>query len=252
MTAGALLVAYTALSRYLPRLPVRVDIMVSSVIVVALMTVLVLGLLPLSVYGRRLLILPAAALPLAVLFVWLGLVPLADLAKILLAGGLGLWIAGELERVSWVVIAAVVSAAVDAFSVAAGPTKALLAKGPLVIGYFIVAVTWWGYGYDQAYTGLGTSDVIFFALYLASARRFGLRVRASAVAMAASFLVTIAAAMVWTALPALPLLSLAFLAVNADLLWRALRGGDGAERAEGGAESGDAGADGGEPRSPVA
>jgi hypothetical protein len=244
VAAGALLVAYTALSRHLPRLPVRADIMVSSVIVVALMTVLLLGLLPLAVFGRRLLILPAAALPLAVLFVWLGLVPLADLAKIIAAGGLGLWIAGELERVSWVVIAAVVSAAVDAFSVAAGPTKALLAKGPLVIGYFIVAVTWWGYSYEQAYTGLGTSDVIFFALYLASARRFGLRVRASAVVMAASFLVTIAAAMLWTALPALPLLSLAFLAVNGDLLWPALRGR--------GAEGGDSGADDGDPGSPVA
>ena len=32
-------------------------------------------------------------------------------------------------------------------------------------------------------------------------------------------------AMWWTALPALPLLSLAFLAVNADLLYRSLRGG---------------------------
>jgi hypothetical protein len=211
---------------------VRADIMVSSVIVVTLMTVLVIGLLPLSVLGRRLLILPAVALPLAILFLWLGLVPLADLAKILAASGLGLWIAGELEQVSWVVIAAVVSAAVDAFSVAAGPTKALLAKGPLVVGYFIVAVTWWGYSYNEAYTGLGTSDVIFFALYLGSARRFHLRVRASAVVMAASFLVTIAAAMVWTALPALPLLSLAFLAVNADLLWRALRGDD--SGAEGG------------------
>ncbi len=42
--------------------------------------------------------------------------------------------------------------------------------------------------------------------------------------MVVSFLVTIAVAMWWTALPALPLLSVAFLAVNADLLWRELRG----------------------------
>jgi hypothetical protein len=72
------------------------------------------------------------------------------------------------------------------------------------------------------------SDVIFYALYLGAARRFGLRARASAVAMAASFLATIAAAMWWTALPALPLLAVAFLAVNADLLWRRLRGPAGA------------------------
>ena len=41
--------------------------------------------------------------------------------------------------------------------------------------------------------------------------------------MVVSFLATIAAAMWWTALPALPLLSVAFLAVNGDLLWRKLR-----------------------------
>ncbi|MBE0527828.1 MAG: hypothetical protein IH629_01320, partial [Thermoleophilia bacterium] len=63
------------------------------------------------------------------------------------------------------------------------------------------------------------------ALYLAAAKRFGLRAGWSAVAMVASFLATIAMAMWWTALPALPLLSVAFLAVNADLLYRGLRGG---------------------------
>jgi len=47
-------------------------------------------------------------------------------------------------------------------------------------------------------------------------------------AMVASFLGTIALAMWWTALPALPLLSAAFLAVNADLLVRGVRRGQGA------------------------
>ena len=151
------------------------------------------------------------------------LVPLANVAKIVAAGALGIWIAEELEQLSWIVIVAAVSAAVDIVSVAVGPTKALLGKGPVVVGYFTIAVTWMGYSYDEAYTGLGISDVIFFALYLGAARRFGLRVGWSAVAMVGSFLVTIAAAMYWTALPALPLLSVAFLAVNGDLLWRRLR-----------------------------
>jgi hypothetical protein len=118
-----------------------------------------------------------------------------------------------------------VSAAVDIVSVAVGPTKAILDKGPVVVGYFTVAVAWAGYTYAEAFTGLGVSDVIFFSLYLAAAQRFGLRTGWSAVAMVASFLGTIAMAMWWTALPALPLLSLAFLAVNADLLYRNLRGG---------------------------
>lgn len=225
VVAGALIVLWGFLSSRLPAPPVRADIMLSSALVLSLVAVLVWGLLPLHALGRRLPLLTAAALPLAILFVWLGWAPLANVAKVVAAAALGIWIAEELEKLSWIVIVAVVSAAVDVVSVAAGPTKAILDKGPVVVGYFTVAVTWAGYTYSEAYTGLGISDVIFLALYLGSARRFGLRVGWSAVAMVVSFLATIAAAMWWTALPALPLLSVAFLAVNGDLLWRKLRRG---------------------------
>ena len=98
----------------------------------------------------------------------------------------------------------------------------------MVVGYFTIAATWAGYSYAEAYTGLGVSDVLFFALYLGAARRFRLRMGWSAVAMVGSFLATIALAMWWTALPALPLLSVAFLAVNADLLIGGVRRGEGA------------------------
>lgn len=223
VAAGALLILYGLSSSLLPALPVRADIMVSSAIALGLMAVLVWGMLPLQVLGRRLPLLTVAALPLAVLFVWLGWVPLANVAKIVAAGALGMWIAAELEKLTWIVIVAAVSAVVDIASVAAGPTKAIIGQGPVVVGYFTVAVTWFGYTYAEAYTGLGVSDVIFFALYLATARRFGLRVVWSAVAMVASFLATIAVAMWWTALPALPLLSVAFLAVNVDRLLVQLR-----------------------------
>jgi len=227
VVAGALIVLWGLLSSGLPALPVRADIMLSSALVLSLVAVLVWGLLPLHVLGRRLPLLTAAALPLAILFVWLGWVPLANVAKVVAAAALGIWIAEELERLSWIVIVAVVSAAVDVVSVAAGPTRAILDQGPVVVGYFTVAVTWAGYTYGEAYTGLGISDVIFLALYLGAARRFGLRVGWSAVAMVVSFLATIAAAMWWTALPALPLLSVAFLGVNGDLLWTNLRRGGG-------------------------
>jgi len=223
LAAGAALLLWGYLSRYLPALPIKLDIMLSSAVVLGLLGVLVWGMLPLRALGRRLPLITVAALPLAILFVWLHLVPFANVAKIVAAGALGIWIAEELEQLSWIVIVAAVSAVVDIVSVAVGPTKALLGKGPVVVGYFTVAVTWLGYSYDEAYTGLGISDVIFFALYLGAARRFGLRVGWSAVAMVGSFLATIAAAMFWTALPALPLLSVAFLAVNGDLLWRRLK-----------------------------
>jgi len=227
LVAGALIILWGFLSSRLPALPVRADIMLSSALVLSLVAVLVWGLLPLHTLGRRLPLLTAAALPLAILFVWLGWVPLANVAKVVAAAALGIWIAEELEKLSWIVIVAVVSAAVDIVSVAAGPTKAILEQGPVVVGYFTIAVTWAGYTYSEAYTGLGISDVIFLALYLGAARRFGLRVGWSAVAMVVSFLATVAAAMWWTALPALPLLSVAFLAVNGDLLWTKLRRGGG-------------------------
>jgi hypothetical protein len=227
LVAGALIVLWGSFSSRLPAVPVRADIMLSSALVLSLVAVLVWGLLPLRTLGRRLPLLTAAALPLAILFVWLGWVPLANVAKVVAAAALGIWIAEELEKLSWIVIVAVVSAAVDIVSVAVGPTKAILGQGPVVVGYFTIVVTWAGYTFDEAYTGLGISDVIFLALYLGAARRFGLRVGWSAAAMVVSFLATIAAAMWWTALPALPLLSVAFLAVNGDLLWQKLRRGGG-------------------------
>jgi len=223
LAAAAGLVLWGWISGLLPAPPVRLDVMLSSGLVLALLAVLVWGLLPLRRFGRRLPLLALAALPLAALFVWLGWVPLANVAKVVAAAALGIWIAGELERLAWIVIVAAVSAVVDVVSVAAGPTRAIIGQGPVVVGYFTIAITWMGYTYAEAFSGLGISDVVFFALYLGTASRFGLRLGWTAVAMTGSFLVTIALAMWWTALPALPLLSVAFLAVNADLLMKKLR-----------------------------
>jgi hypothetical protein len=221
--AGALLLVSGYLSPHLPRLPLRADILVSSAVFLALMALLVWSLLPWRVLGRRLLLPGAAALALWLLTTWLGAVPVADVAKIVAATAVGLWVAGELEQVSWIALVAVVSIGIDIVSVFAGPTKALLAHGPVVVGYFTVAITWWGYSPHQAYSALGVSDIIFFALYLGAAARFGLRLRATLVATTASFFVTIVVALWARVLPALPLLAVAFLSVNADLLWRALR-----------------------------
>jgi hypothetical protein len=72
---------------------------------------------------------------------------------------------------------------------------------------------------------LGLPDLLFFALFLAAADRFGLRRGLTWLAMALSFGVTLAATY-WLSvdgLPALPLLAFGFLIPNADLLWRALR-----------------------------
>jgi hypothetical protein len=75
---------------------------------------------------------------------------------------------------------------------------------------------------------LGLPDILFFALFLAAAARWSLRVGVTWALMVASFVATIALA-VWTdpfgigGLPALPGLSIAFLAGNVDVLWRRFR-----------------------------
>ena len=112
-----------------------------------------------------------------------------------LAAALGIWIADEIEtreldRRS----SPRVSAAVDIVSVAAGPTKAHPRPGPgggrLLHGRRDLVRL---HATARRTRASGISDVIFFALYLGAARRFGLRVGLSAVAMVASFLATIAA-----------------------------------------------------------
>ena len=68
-------------------------------------------------------------------------------------------------------------------------------------------------------------SLLLAALFLAAAGRFGLRPGWTWLAMTASFGLTIVLTVAFDVigLPALPLLSLAFLAVNADLLWQAVR-----------------------------
>jgi hypothetical protein len=68
---------------------------------------------------------------------------------------------------------------------------------------------------------LGPPDLLFFALFVAAADRFGLRVFWTWLALALSFGATLAIAVGAdiSGLPALPGLSIAFLAVNIDLLW---------------------------------
>lgn len=217
--AAAVLVALGALSGAVPAFALRADIVVSAAVSLSAVAWLVWALYPLRALGHRLLLVALVGLPLGALLTWLDVLPLANVAKVVAAAALGLWVAENLEHASWVVLVAVVSAAVDIVSVYAGPTKVLLDAGPQAVGYFTVALTVFGYSVTEGYTALGISDVVFFSLYLGAARRFGLRPAASAVAMVASLVLTVAAATYWEALPALPLLSVAFLVVNADRLW---------------------------------
>jgi hypothetical protein len=125
------------------------------------------------------------------------------------------------EQLSWVVIVAAIIPFVDAISVAAGPTNQIVTHHPAV--YSAVAVAFLAPGGGAAY--LGPPDILFFALFLATTVRWGLRPAWTWLAMTGMYsltLVTVNAVDV-NGLPALPFLSFGFLLVNGDLLWKRLR-----------------------------
>ncbi|MDQ3876634.1 MAG: hypothetical protein M3322_14005 [Actinomycetota bacterium] len=149
----------------------------------------------------------------------------ANFAKLGAMTALGFWFLTYFERVSWVVLVAVLIPIVDAFSVFRGPTKHIITKREEVFTALSFAFPVPGGGVAR----LGLPDLLFFALFLAAAARFNLRVGWTWAAATLSFGLTLALA-TWVdaiGLPALPLLCLAFVATNGDLLWRAIR----AERA---------------------
>ena len=151
-----------------------------------------------------------------------GLDVAANLAKLAAVVVAGWWFLVFFETVSWVLAVALLIVPVDIFSVARGPTKQIVEKQPDVFNVLSIAFPIPG---EHTSAQLGLPDVLFFALFLGAADRFGLRMKATWFAMVVSFGATLAAAVWWdvSGLPALPLLSVAFVGANADLLWRRLR-----------------------------
>ena len=149
----------------------------------------------------------------------------ASFLKLAAATALGFIAVGLLEQVLWVAGIAVVVPVIDTLSVWRGPTRHLVDERQDIFSAFSIAFPIPG---EHAAAGLGLPDFLFFAVFLASAARWGLRTGLTWVAMTTSFGVTLALAaytelLGGDGLPALPLLCIAFLAVNGDLLLRRLR-----------------------------
>ena len=147
---------------------------------------------------------------------------LANFSKLVTMTLIGFWFLTFFESVLWVALVASLIPLVDALSVWRGPTRHIVDERPEVFTTLSFAFRIPG---ERETANLGLPDLLFFALFLAAAARFGLRPGWTWLAMAASFGLTIVLTVAFDVigLPALPLLSLAFLAVNADLLWRAVR-----------------------------
>lgn len=159
---------------------------------------------------------------LAVVLELVGLDVAANFAKFAAVTAAGWWFLTFFEAVSWVLLVALLIVPVDTYSVFQGPTKVIVEEQPEIFDALSVAFPLPG---EHNSAQLGLPDVLFFALFLAAAVRFGLRPGLTWVAMALSFGATLAIAVEAdvAGLPALPLLSAAFVLVNADRIWRQMR-----------------------------
>jgi hypothetical protein len=224
----AALAAWDAFAGRLPAVPDRWDVLLVAVVLFPA-TFLVPWLLLPYADARRLLLAAIGVGAVAVALDLAGLEGGFNSAKIVAFTLFGFWFVQKLEALSWVVLVAAVIPWVDVASVYRGPTKVVVEEQP---GTFErIAVSFSVPGEDGA-ARLGPPDLIFFALFLAAAQRFGLRAGATWLAMTAALSATLVATYVFdlNGLPALPALSVGFVAPNADLLWRSLHGGGRSER----------------------
>jgi hypothetical protein len=181
---------------------------------------LVLLLLPLRIERG----LPVAVIVfgvLAVVFNLVGWHTPENFSKLFGVTALGFWFLRYFESVAWVVLVAMLIPLVDAYSVWRGPTREITEHHEDVFTTFSFAFPIPG---ERASANLGLPDLLFFSLFLAAAARFALRPGLTWVLLTLSFGATMAFVVGFDrGLPALPLLSLGFLAANADLLWARLR-----------------------------
>ena len=145
-----------------------------------------------------------------------------NFSKLFAVTALGFAFLGYFETLGWVVLVSLIIPWVDAYSVWRGPTKVIVTEHAHVFTAFSFAFPIPG---ESNAANLGLPDLLFFALFLAAAARFGLRVNLTWLLMTLSFGATLAVA-VWRdlgGLPALPLLALGFLLASGDLIWKQLR-----------------------------
>jgi hypothetical protein len=218
---AAVLALYFALHERLPELSLWWDVTVVATLVMPAVFATVLLLLPLRNMRWRWAA-AVAGIGLAIGFSFLGWEAPASFAKLAAATFVGWLFLEFFEEASWVIVVALIIPWVDAYSVWRGPTNTIVHHHKGVFEHLSFAFP---VPAENNTANLGIPDLLFFALFLAAADRFGLRTRLTWLLMTASFGVTIVLA-VWRdlgGLPALPLLSLAFLLANGDRLWRLFR-----------------------------
>jgi hypothetical protein len=217
----AALALYDACAQRLPDLSEPWDVaFVAGVLIPAAFAAVWLAL-PLA-ETRAALPLGLALTALAVALSLAGLGVLFNIAKLAALTLLGFCFLELFQVLSWVVLIAVLIPWVDAISVWRGPTDYVVSEQPGLFDRISLAFPIPG---EDSSANLGPPDVLFFALFLAAAARFGLRTGWTWLGMTAllSLTLVLTASFDIAGLPALPAICIGFLLPNADLLWRRLR-----------------------------
>jgi hypothetical protein len=218
-TVVALLVAWDAGAGVLPNVGRWPDVLVVALVLMPVTFLVPLLMLPLA--PTRLVLPVAATLVVsAVLFDVLGLGALFNVTKLLALTLIGYLFTQVFEALSWVVVVALIIPWVDAVSVWRGPTEYVVSERPSLFDRISISFRLPG---EEGSANIGPPDILFFALFLSTAARFGLRVGWTWVTMVALLVATLILTTVWdvTGLPALPAIAIGFLLPNVDLIWKA-------------------------------
>jgi hypothetical protein len=215
------LAAYTAGAGHLWNAGLWPDVLFISLVLFPATLGLIWLVLPLA-FRSGLLRVGLALAALAVLMRLADLDVLFNLTKLFALALLGFWFLSYFENVAWAALVAAIIPWVDIWSVFFGPTGKITSDHPSIFERISIAFRVPG---ENGTANLGPPDILFFALFLAAARRFGLRVGWTWLTMSTLVAATLilAATTDIGGLPALPAVSLGFLLANADLLWYALR-----------------------------
>jgi hypothetical protein len=218
----AALALYDGLAARLPALPENWDVTFVACVLIPLTFAAAWLALPLT-RARGLLAFALGSGLAALAFYAAGADGLFNVAKLMAYVLLGFWFLELFHALAWVVLIAVLIPGVDTISVWRGPTSYVVSEQPSLFERISVAFHVPG---EASSANIGPPDVLFFALFLATASRFRLRSGWTWVAMTALLSLTLVSA-AWfdiDGLPALPAVCIGFLLPNVDLIWRRLRG----------------------------
>jgi hypothetical protein len=217
----AALIVWDAWAGVLPNVGLWPDVLIAAFIVLPVTFAVPWLVLPYAP-SRAVAVFAVIFVVLSVLFYLAGIGSMFNVSKLLALTAIGFLFVQAFEALSWVVLIAFIIPWVDALSVWRGPTSYVVSEQPSLFERISIAFRLPG---ENGSANIGPPDILFFALFLAAAARFELRVTWTWLSMVGLLALTLIMTTVSdiNGLPALPAIALGFLLPNLDLLWRRWR-----------------------------